>query len=229
MTCRLIGQGLFRQDREGELKMTTIFLSCGLMLTAYLLGSIPWGLVLTHGGGADDIRSRGSGNIGATNVTRVAGKTIGAMTLALDMLKGGLPVYVARLLIDSTSLDRGEVLVAGVALSAFLGHLYPVFLKFKTGGKGVATALGCFLIISPGACAGAMVVFCLIVWRFHYVSVGSLVASATLPVFTALWGNSPWLISAAVIIAVFIFIRHAANIKRLLKGTEPVWGTPGKQ
>jgi glycerol-3-phosphate acyltransferase PlsY len=209
--------------------MTTIALSCGLVLTAYLLGSIPWGLVLTHWVAADDIRSRGSGNIGATNVTRVAGKTIGAITLALDMLKGGLPVYWALLLIDSAPFAGGKMLVAGVALSAFFGHLYPVFLKFKTGGKGVATALGCFLVISPGACAGAMVVFCLIVRRFHYVSAGSLVASATLPVFTALWGNSPWLISAAVVMAVFIFIRHAANIKRLLKGTEPVFGTSGKK
>ena len=196
---------------------------------AYLLGSIPWGLVLTHWVGADDIRSRGSGNIGATNVTRVAGKTIGAMTLALDMLKGGLPVYGALLLIESRPIAGGQMFVAAVALSAFFGHLYPVFLKFKSGGKGVATALGCFLVISPEACAGTMVVFCLIVWRFQYVSAGSLVASATLPVFTALWGNSPWLISAAFVIAVFIFIRHTANIRRLLKGTEPVFGTSGKK
>lgn len=202
--------------------MTKIPLSFGLILAAYLLGSIPWGLVLTRRIAAEDIRSRGSGNIGATNVVRVAGKRIGALTLALDMLKGGLPVYVALVLMDRALF--GEVLVAFVALSAFFGHLYPVFLKFKTGGKGVATAFGCFLAISPGACGCAMAVFCLILWRFHFVSAGSLSASATLPVFTALWGNSPWWVFAAAVMAVFIFIRHEANIRRLLKGTEPVIG-----
>jgi acyl phosphate:glycerol-3-phosphate acyltransferase len=210
--------------------MTTIILSCGLILIAYLLGSIPWGLVLTRWVAAEDIRSKGSGNIGATNAARVAGKSIGAMTLVLDMLKGGLPVYLAKVFIDRTPCAWwGDVLVAVVALSAFSGHLYPVFLKFKTGGKGVATALGCFLAIAPGACVSAMVVFCFIVWRFHYVSAGSLVASATLPVFTALSGNSPWLTFAAAVIAIFIFIRHAANIKRLRKGTEPVFGAPLKK
>jgi acyl phosphate:glycerol-3-phosphate acyltransferase len=209
--------------------MSVIALSLGLILTAYLLGSIPWGLVLTRWAAAEDIRSRGSGNIGATNVVRVAGKSIGALTLVLDMLKGGLPVYSALLFIDHTSFAWGDMLVAVVALSSFFGHLFPVFLKFKTGGKGVAIALGCFLAIAPGACGCAMAVFCVMVWRFHYVSVGSLSASLSLPVFVALWGNSPWLIFGATVMAVFIFIRHAANIKRLLRGTEPLFGTPLKK
>jgi acyl phosphate:glycerol-3-phosphate acyltransferase len=208
--------------------VTTITLSFGLILTAYLLGSIPWGLVLTRWVAAEDIRSKGSGNIGATNVARVAGSSIGAITLVLDMLKGGFPAYLALVVIDRIP-SLGEELVAVVALSAFFGHLYPVFLKFKTGGKGVATALGCFLVISPGACSCALVVFCFTVWRFRYVSAGSLAASATLPVFTILWGNSPWFTFAAAVMAVFIFIRHAANIKRLRKGTEPVFGIPLKK
>ncbi|MFH0730128.1 MAG: glycerol-3-phosphate 1-O-acyltransferase PlsY [Pseudomonadota bacterium] len=209
--------------------MAAIVLSLGLILTAYLLGSIPWGLVLTRWVAAEDIRTRGSGNIGATNVVRVAGKAIGALTLVLDMLKGGLPVYWALGVIDHIPHAWGEMLVAVVALSAFFGHLFPLFLRFKTGGKGVATAFGCFLAIVPIACGCAMAVFCLMVWRFHYVSAGSLAASLTLPVFIAFWGNSNWLIFAAVVMAVSIFIRHAANIKRLLRGTEPVFGTSLKK
>jgi glycerol-3-phosphate acyltransferase PlsY len=209
--------------------MTTLVLSFALILVAYLLGSIPWGLVLTRWVAAEDIRSRGSGNIGATNVVRVAGRAIGVLTLVLDMLKGGLPVYAALMLMDRTARSWGEPLVAVVALSSFFGHLFPVFLKFKTGGKGVATAFGCFLAIVPSACGGAMAVFCLMLWRFHYVSAGSLAATLTLPVFVAFWGDSNWLTFTAVIMAVFIFIRHAANIKRLLRGTEPVFGTPPRR
>jgi glycerol-3-phosphate acyltransferase PlsY len=204
--------------------MTTVVLSIGLILTAYLLGSIPWGLVLTRWVSVDDIRKRGSGNIGATNVVRVAGKSIGALTLVLDMLKGGGPAYLALELIDRHPFAGGEALVSAVALSAFFGHLFPVFLGFKTGGKGVATAFGCFLAIAPAACGCAMAVFCIVVWRFHYISAGSLAASLTLPVFIALLGNSRGSILAAAVMAVFIVIRHEANIKRLLNGTEAVFG-----
>lgn len=209
--------------------MKTVFLACVLIVAAYLLGSIPWGLLLTRWVTAQDVRTKGSGNIGATNVSRVAGRVVGGLTLLLDMLKGAVPVYIALWFFNGSTGAWGEVLAGGVALSAFMGHLFPVFLKFKTGGKGVATALGCFLVISPGACACAMIIFCLVFRLCRYVSVASLSASISLPVFILLWGDSGWFSLAGVITALFIFIRHAPNIRRLLDGAEPVYGRQDKQ
>ncbi|MDX9786603.1 MAG: glycerol-3-phosphate 1-O-acyltransferase PlsY [Desulfobacterales bacterium] len=194
-----------------------------LMVTAYLLGAIPWGLILTRRVTGRDLRDKGSGNIGATNVARVVGNTLGALTLFLDMLKGGLPVYLAGVLSPYVDLLQGEIVVSLVGLCAILGHLYPVYLGFKTGGKGVATTAGCFLMISPEACAAACLVFCLVFAGFRRVSAASLGATASLPVFIAIWGNSVFFTVTAVLSAILIFIRHTGNIKRLLNGTEPVF------
>ena len=185
---------------------------------AYLVGSVPWGLILTRIFSDTDIRAAGSGNIGASNVFRLTGKTLGLLTLGGDLLKGAIPVLAGTLWIG-TSDWRGQVLVSLVALSAFAGHLFPVFLRFK-GGKGVATAAGCFLVISPLSFLVCLLVYVLMVCWWGYSSVGSLSAAAILPL--AVWlatGSVPATV-CALTMAVMIFVRHADNIKRLLEGTE---------
>ena len=187
---------------------------------AYLLGSIPWGLVLTRLFTSVDIRRMGSKNIGATNVKRVAGTTWGMLTLAGDTLKGAFPVWLALTIFTPTTIG-GQIYVSLVALAAFLGHLFPVYTKFRDGGKGVATAGGCFAVISPLAFVVAILVFIMIICWFDRVSAASLAAAATLP--TAVWKTtgSGVITGCAAIIALFIFFRHADNIKRLIAGTEP--------
>jgi glycerol-3-phosphate acyltransferase PlsY len=138
------------------------------------------------------------------------------------MAKGGVPTYLALLLNDKSNISS-DLFISLVALSAFLGHLYPCFMKFKDGGKGVATATGCFLIISPFACIISFTVFFITVFLSNRVSAGSLVASAVLPFATWLINGSIILTSCAALIACFIFIRHSGNIKRLISGTEPVF------
>jgi glycerol-3-phosphate acyltransferase PlsY len=170
-----------------------------------------------------DIRQLGSGNIGATNVRRVAGTTLGALTLAGDVLKGAFPVWLAVTITAPNEL-WGEIYISLVALAAFSGHLYPVYMKFKDGGKGVATAGGCFVVISPMACAVAIVVFILFICLFNRASAASLAAAAALPV--AVWYviGSGVLTGCAVVTAIFIYFRHIDNIKRLLSGAEPsIW------
>lgn len=191
-----------------------------LPVFAYLLGSIPWGLVLTRMFTSVDIRQHGSGNIGATNVRRLAGPVLGALTLAGDALKGAVPVWLALTLTGPGDV-RGESYIAIVALCAFAGHLYPVFLKFKGGGKGVATAAGCFLVISPAAGIVAILVFIMFVCWWDRVSAGSLAAAAVLPI--AVWeaSHSGIFTVCAVATTIFIYIRHKDNIKRLWSGTEP--------
>ncbi|MGD2269179.1 MAG: glycerol-3-phosphate 1-O-acyltransferase PlsY [Desulfobacterales bacterium] len=197
-----------------------IFSLCGLPILTYLLGSVPWGLVMTRLFSALDIRQQGSGNIGATNVARLAGVPLGLLTLALDMLKGAVPVYLAIILTGQADL-LSQAYVSLIALAAFGGHLYPVYLKFKAGGKGVATAIGCFIMISPGAGVMAIIIFLIAAWTSKRVSAGSLVASAALPI--AVWGfhRSMILTGCSLTIAVFIYLRHKDNIKRLLSGSEP--------
>ncbi|MFC1812902.1 glycerol-3-phosphate 1-O-acyltransferase PlsY [Thermodesulfobacteriota bacterium] len=192
----------------------------GLLVFSYLLGSVPWGLVLTKAFTSIDLRQEGSGNIGATNVRRLAGTSLGILTLSGDVLKGAFPVWLA-MKISAPDQLWGEIYISLVALSAFSGHLYPVYMKFKGGGKGVATAAGCFLVISPFSCFVAVLVFIMFVCWTHRVSVGSLAASATLPV--AVWKatQSGVMTGCAVVTAGFIYIRHTENIKRLLSGIEP--------
>ena len=187
---------------------------------AYLLGSIPWGLVLTRLFTSINIRQEGSGNIGATNVRRVAGTTLGMLTLAGDILKGAVPVWLAVSLTDSNGF-WASFYISLVAFAAFMGHLYPIYMKFKNGGKGVATAAGCFAVISPPALGVVILVFILFVCGFNRVSAASLGAAAVLPV--AVWKatGSGVFTGCAAATAVFIGFRHKENIKRLLSGTEP--------
>jgi glycerol-3-phosphate acyltransferase PlsY len=191
-----------------------------LPLFAYLLGSIPWGLVITRMFTSVDIRQFGSGNIGATNVRRVAGTTLGILTLTGDTLKGAVPVWLAVTLAGSDGV-WAQAYISLVALCAVGGHLYPVFLKFKGGGKGVATAGGCFLVMVPEATIIAILVFIMCVCFWNRVSVGSLAAAAALPVVVWQVTHSEIITGCAILTAAFIYIRHKDNIKRLWSGTEP--------
>jgi glycerol-3-phosphate acyltransferase PlsY len=195
-----------------------IFKTMLLLPFAYLLGSVPWGVILTRVFSDVDIGSEGSGNIGAYNVFRVAGKSLGLMTLGGDLLKGAIPVLVGIFWLGVSDW-KGEVLVSLIALSAFAGHLFPVFLGFK-GGKGVATAAGCFLVISPLVFLISVLVYVLVLCSWGYSSAGSLSAAAILPGAVWLATHSVPLTGCALIMAVIIFVRHADNIRRLLKGTE---------
>jgi glycerol-3-phosphate acyltransferase PlsY len=189
-----------------------------LLPLAYLMGSVPWGVILTRLFSDVDIRAAGSGNIGAFNVCRLTGKRLGLLTLGADLLKGAIPVLAGALWIG-TSDWRGEALICLIALSAFAGHLFPLFLRFR-GGKGVATAAGCFLIVSPPTFLVCLLVYVLMLCWWGYSSVGSLSAAAVLPL--AVWlstGSIPFTV-CALTMTVTIYVRHADNIKRLLEGTE---------
>ncbi len=197
----------------------TIFL-WGLPIFAYLLGSIPWGIVLTRLCSSADIKRQGSGNIGATNVSRVAGPTLGLLTFTGDVLKGAVPVYLAlRFAFQNQGVN--DLFLSVVSLAAFFGHLYPLFMKFKSGGKGVATTAGCFVILAPLACLMALSAFIIFLLLSRRVSAGSLAAGIVLPIAVWFATNSWEITGAAATMSVFIFIRHTENIKRLISGTEP--------
>lgn len=193
----------------------------GLLVFAYLLGSIPFGLVLTRLFTSVDIREEGSGNIGATNVRRVAGTSMGLFTLAGDVLKGVVPVLIAMAMTYPSHLAY-EIFICLAALCAFLGHLYPIYMKFKNGGKGVATALGCFLVISPVACLAALVAYLIVALSSNHSSAGSLTAAGVIPLAVWIKTNSPVITTCAAVISILIIYRHKDNIKRLLNGTENV-------
>jgi glycerol-3-phosphate acyltransferase PlsY len=192
---------------------------------AYLLGSIPFGYLIVRAGGKGDVRETGSGGTGATNVTRRAGKGAGLLTLSLDALKGAAAVLVARLVL--TEGFRVDWWVAAAAVAVVAGHVFPVWLGFR-GGKGVATGLGVFAVLAPLALLCALPVFVLVVWATRYVSLGSIVTAAVMPL--AVWALGaragarveelmPVLTAASVGGALIIFM-HRANIGRLLRGEE---------
>lgn len=184
------------------------------LVAAYLIGAIPFGVVLTRLAGVGDVRASGSGNIGATNVYRTFGRRLGLLTLAMDALKGLLPVLLAGSLLN---FSTGEV--AMVAAAAFLGHCYPIYLGFK-GGKGVATALGIYLVLSPLSVLGALLLFAGILWRWRYVSLASVSAAAAIPLLVGLFERSWPLVLATLFISFMVIVRHRANIERLRNGTE---------
>lgn len=190
-------------------------LTYGLWAAAYLLGSVPWGLVLARVFWKIDIRRQGSGNIGATNAARVGGAGLGLATLAGDLLKGLLPVWLAQ------RLEPAEAAWVAAALLAFLGHLFPVFTRFRGGGKGVATAIGGFLMLAPGALAAGLAVFLAVFAACRRVSAASLAAALVLPAAAWFAGQPPVVWGGAAFAAALIWWRHAGNIRRLLAGTEP--------
>jgi len=184
-----------------------------LVPVAYLLGSVPMGVLVSKAFGGVDPRSSGSGNIGATNVGRTSGKAAGVLTLIGDLLKGAVPVFAAFALYPEPRF------VAAVGLGAFMGHLWPVFLGFR-GGKGVATALGVMIVIAPASTLLSALVFIAAAFVKRYVSLASMLSAAMLPVFLSFFPASKPYMPMGVIIAVLIIIRHKDNIKRLVEGKE---------
>jgi len=195
-----------------------------LCIFAYLVGSIPFGLVFAKIFTTQDLRKIGSGNIGATNARRAGGWRLGLATLICDVLKGAIPVLIASTASPGNENALKELWMALSAITAFCGHLFPVYLKFKTGGKGVATAAGCFAVISPIALAISLIAFFIACGISKRVSVGSLTAAAALSVSVIFLNQSPAIIGCTLFISLAIIIRHKDNIKRLINGTEPKIG-----
>jgi glycerol-3-phosphate acyltransferase PlsY len=186
------------------------------LVTAYLCGSIPTGVLIARARGVD-LTKVGSGNIGATNVARALGKKTGALVLLLDALKGFAPVIVAR----SLWLDepRGPLVIAGCALLAMLGHVFPVWLKFR-GGKGVATGLGVFLGVAPIAAGCGVALFAIVYAVSRISSLGSLTATTAIPIVMMIM-HEPWpFIVLAAAGWLLIVVRHRGNIRRLLRREE---------
>jgi acyl phosphate:glycerol-3-phosphate acyltransferase len=199
-----------------EITLTEISIS----VAAYLLGSIPFGLLLAKLFGGKDVRKAGSGNIGATNVSRVAGPVAGVLTLLLDAAKGSVAVVLAARLTNESAL---WMMIAGFL--ALIGHCFPVWLRFK-GGKGVATAAGVFLALCPLAMLGALLLLILVVAFWRYVSLGSIAAAAAVPLLMyLLWapGHAPphVVTFGSLAIALLVIYKHDANIQRLVEGEEP--------
>ena len=193
-----------------------------VVIIAYLVGSIPFGYLIVRSKVGADIRETGSGGTGATNVSRRAGKTAGVLTLLLDALKGSAAVLLARVIAG----PNAEWLITAAAIAVIVGHIFPVWLGFR-GGKGVATGVGVFLVLAPIALLCAGVLFVAIVAATRYVSLGSMVAAATIPLFV--WLQSVFvvpvadlrpLLTAAIVGAALIIYAHRANVGRLAHGTE---------
>jgi len=199
-----------------------------IVAASYLLGSIPTGYLLIRFFRHEDVRSVGSGNIGATNVLRSGGKGLGAVTFLLDMLKGCAAVYLGAVLgVLMAPAAPVRNMQALAALCAVLGHMFPVWLGFK-GGKGVATGFGVFLVAAPWAALAAIAVFFLVLALSRYVSLASIIGSASFPVFAwyLVHGDRPWFfIAVQCTVAFLVIAKHHQNIRRLLAGTESRFST----
>lgn len=188
-------------------------------VVAYLLGSIPFGFLIVKARGSD-IRERGSGNIGAANVARNAGAVAGILTLVLDAGKGYLAVWLA------TRWPHTDIRwIMSAALLAVIGHMFPVWLRFK-GGKGVATGLGVFLPISAMAVLWAVVLWIVVVAFWRYSSLGSILAAVALPIFVHLLyapmhAPPPAITVGTILISILVLVKHRGNMERLMAGTEP--------
>ncbi len=188
------------------------------MLTAYLLGAIPFGLLFSKLLGKKDPRDYGSGNIGATNAMRTGGKTVGVLTLLADMMKGAVPVALALHI-----AHYAESTVALIALSAFLGHIFPVYLKFQ-GGKGVATMFGVLIPWLPWLALAAFALWLLVFYTTHYVALASILAALVLPAGGWWLGKDLAVLLVLVVLALLVMVRHHSNIRRLLRHEEPRTG-----
>jgi glycerol-3-phosphate acyltransferase PlsY len=185
---------------------------------AFLVGGIPFGYLLVRWKTGEDVRAKGSGNIGATNVLRTTGRGIAVATLLLDIAKGVFSVWLADKLSDSSPFWMSLA-----ALAVMAGHAYPVFLKFQ-GGKAVASFIGAFLYLTPIPMIAALLVFVIVVASTRQISMGSIVAAGSLPLATWLIEHPPWIVLLATLAAaVFVIARHAANIERIRSGTESVF------
>jgi glycerol-3-phosphate acyltransferase PlsY len=187
-----------------------------LIFAAYVIGSVPTGYLLGKLRGVD-VRTIGSGNVGATNVARAVGKSQGIITLIADAAKGYLPVFTAL------QLGQDSLTVALTAIAAFLGHLYPLFLNFR-GGKGVATGFGALLALAPMATLVLVVVFALTAVATRIVSLGSLATAVAAPLSLWLFHQPAAIVAMGCFLGAMVIRRHRANIRRLLAGTEPRFG-----
>lgn len=189
-----------------------------LIFVSYLIGSIPFGVIISRAKGID-IRSTGSGNIGATNVLRGVGKSAALLTLVCDILKGAAPLFLLYLILgerDSSSF----VLWGGMAgLAVVLGHLFPAFFSFK-GGKGVATGLGVMLFYSPATLVAMIIIWLMTAAFSRYSSLSAITAYTAMPIILALSGAPYIKVFFGLLLAVLIVLKHASNIQRLLNGTE---------
>lgn len=199
-------------------------MAVGIVLAAYLLGSISFSYLIVKAKEGKDVRTVGSGNAGATNVMRAAGRKAAAVALLLDIAKGITAVVLARV------LDAPPPVVGGAALAVVLGHVFPVFLGFR-GGKGVATSAGALGALAPAALFLSLIAFALVVYWKRYVSLGSMTAAALFPVLA--WAgqrmgwveaSDPWLIAASAAIALVVVVKHRSNLERLRQGIEPRLG-----
>ncbi|MGD9159099.1 MAG: glycerol-3-phosphate 1-O-acyltransferase PlsY [Desulfobacteraceae bacterium] len=193
------------------LRILFIFLS-------YIAGAIPFGVIISRKTAGIDITRQGSGNIGATNVAREIGIKWGLLTLLLDLLKGFIPVFIARNYI--TTVD-GFLLIT-ISLAVLLGHRFSPFLQF-TGGKGVATAFGIFLALSPVSAMISLFIFLITVYLSNYVSLGSIVGACIMPVTLSILNKPAALIITAFFTALIILIAHKSNIARIIRGDERKW------
>jgi glycerol-3-phosphate acyltransferase PlsY len=187
-------------------------------IAGYLMGSVPFGILMARAFGLGDLRKVGSGNIGATNVLRTGNRTAAALTLGLDAAKGAAAVLIAR----AAGLAEDAAALAGLA--AFLGHLFPVWIGFR-GGKGVATFLGTLLALAPLAGVAACATWLVTAAVFRISSLSALVAAALAPLYMLALGEGGAL--AAALMAALVYVRHGANIARLRAGTEPRIGAKG--
>ena len=192
-------------------------MNTSLVLLGYIVGSIPFGFLLTWKSSGIDVRKIGSGNVGATNTLRAAGRLTALVVMMLDAAKGVAPVLVVE------RMGASDMNCAAVGLAAIIGHIYPVWLRFR-GGKGVATTAGVFGVLAPVAVAATAGLFFVLVWRTRYVSVGSIVASITLVPLTYLIAEPLHIVVVASFSAALIVYRHWENITRLKLGIEPRLG-----
>jgi glycerol-3-phosphate acyltransferase PlsY len=200
---------------------TLIFVVC-----AYLIGSVSFAILMSKAFGLDDPRTYGSGNPGATNVLRSGKKAAAVLTLLGDAAKGWLAVFLAIRFAPHD--DQGLLIVALVALAVFLGHVFPVFLKFK-GGKGVATALGILLALSVWMGLAVLATWLVVAVAFRYSSLAALVASIAAPIFAMLVHLRPELVLATAIMSMLLFWRHKKNIHNLMTGKEAKIGAKKKE
>jgi glycerol-3-phosphate acyltransferase PlsY len=184
-----------------------------IVVAAYLIGSIPFALIFVRQWGAADLRSIGSGNLGAANVMRASGVTAGVIVAALDMAKGAASVWLAE------RVSTGAGLPAAAGFAAIVGHIYPIWLRFR-GGKGVATACGAFSVLTPLAVPPALAIFVAAVWLTKYISLGSVLASIALPPLAYAAGSPAPTVLATVAASIIIVFRHRSNLLRLRTGTE---------
>lgn len=199
------------------------------IVASYLLGSIPAAYLAGKSRGID-LRKHGSGNLGATNVIRVLGTKIGLLVFAVDMAKGAIPVALFPRWVPATVLPMGSATIAGIlcGIAAIIGHVRPIYLKFGRGGKGVATAAGVFLALAPIQTMLALLIFAVVLLSSGFVSLGSLTSAAMLPILLGVTvGVRSPLFAISVIVAIFVFWTHRANIVRLRNGEEHRFGKAG--